>query len=56
MVTWIDLLPEELSNKIFMNLLIQIVKDNEFKKKRKKLITLRLQKTLSQKQLRQLGL
>jgi len=56
MNTWIDILPDELSNKIFMILLNKIVKDNEFKNRRRELIIKRLQKTLSQKQLRQLGL
>ena len=49
-------LPEELSVMIYHFYLQNVIKSNEFNKKRNKIIKLRLQKTLSMKQRAQLGI
>jgi hypothetical protein len=56
MPTYIDKLPEELSAKIYHIYMNNLVDSSEFKSRRRSLIIRRLQKQLSQKQLRQLGI
>ena len=56
MVTYLDLLPEELSCKIYTTILISLVDTEEFRRKRRHIILRQLCRRLSQKQLRQLGL
>lgn len=56
MTTYIDLLPEELSATIYLIYMNNLINSSEFKKQYRHIKLRRLQKTLSQKQLRQLGI
>jgi len=56
MTTYIDILPEEICASIYHTYLLQLVNSNEFETQRRAFLIRYLQKQLSQKQLRQLGL
>ena len=56
MTTYLDLLPSELTATIYHIYLNNLVRSPEFINTRRSIIIKRLQKRLSQKQLRQIGL
>ena len=55
-LNYLNILPEEISCKIYNYYLCNIIKSEDFKHKRKKLLLLWLMKRKSQKQLRQLNI
>ena len=55
MTTYLDLLPVEICSRIYSIYLADMVNSAEFKYAHRQLLHRRLQKNLSQKQLRQLG-
>ena len=54
MTNYLELLPEEIYQKIFRYYLLNIVHSSEFEQKRKYMVITYLQKTLSRKQYSQL--
>jgi len=56
MNNYIDILPTEVSNNIYMCILRDLIHSDEFTKVRQGILRKQLQKCKSQKQLRQLGL